>query len=790
MTQPSEPADAGSGLGGRVRTGRAALLADRTLRGRRLTRALADQMDGWFHRLGAGLDQGWALAATGGYGRAQLFPGSDVDVVLVHPRQVSSETSADAARQLWYPMWDGGVKLSPAVHTERSLLQLAGGDLVTSTALLDIRHLAGDRSVTHQLRQAARQQWQKRPWMWLAALRRANEDRWAQAGDVSARLEPNLKDGRGGLRDVDAVRWALAMNRDDIADALDLPPDDLVLGAAALVDARAEVHRLTGRAANLLLLHDQDAVAEACAADGADALMIGLSAAARQIEWAGDRFWAEIDTLIQRSGGQRRGGARSAPLTTETVLRDGEVELTAAADLDDASLTFRVAAAAAHGGHRLARSTLLQLANGAVPAGDAWNEATRRAFLSLLGCGPGLVTAVDTLEFHGLFSRHLPEWRAIHSRPQRNAFHLYTVDRHLLQTVVEADRLVRTVSRPDLLLTAALLHDIGKGRTEDHTDLGVRLTREIAGRMGFAAADVEVLCTLVRCHLVLAETATRRDLDDPRTAEQVALQVGSVETLRLLHALTEADSRATGPTSWTPWKQRLVDCLVAATAATFRGDTVGAERAPLADGVHDLAGRAEADRAVHLQYWPGTDGDVGVVAVATPDRAGLFATIAGAFALHGVSVLSADVWTTADRLAVDQFQVLDGSEVNWPRVEQLIRRAMSGEVDLDGRIRSRLAAPRLRRRADAAAAPVTEIQIRNDASTTATMIDVRSPDAEAVLYRLAVVLRDHALDIQSAKVATLGHEIVDVFYVQRDGDQITPSDHDALRAELARALAG
>ncbi len=781
MTPPSDrPAPCS---GERIRAGRAALLGRRELRGRLLTRALADQMDGCFHRLGAALDSGWALAATGGYGRGHLYPGSDVDVVLVHPRSVATERAADVARDIWYPLWDGGLKLSPAVHHERSLLQLGGGDLITATALLDIRHLAGDRAVTRQLADAARRQWAKRPWRWLAELRQANADRWSQTGDVSARLEPNLKDGRGGLRDVDALRWALAMERDDIAAALDLPFDDLVLGAATLVDARTELHRLTGRAGNVLLLQDQDAVAEACDLGDADELMRSISAAARQIEWATERFWAEID------GHLGHGGRRHPPIHGADVrVRDGELELTPTAPLDDPSLALRVAALAAHGGTRLARSALLQLAGGAPPEdGAVWSEPTRRAFLSLLGCGPALIEAVDTLEFHGLFSRYLPEWRAVFSRPQRNAFHLYTVDRHLLQTVVEASRLVRTVSRPDLLLTAALLHDIGKGRAEDHTELGVRLTRRIAARIGFPDADVDVLVTLVRCHLVLAETATRRDLDDPRTAEFLAEQVGSLETLRLLHALTEADSRATGPTSWTAWKERLVDQLVERTAATFRGERPAPERAPLAAFVEDLARQATETGELHLHAQPGADG-VGVVAVASTDRAGLFASIAAAFAISGVDVLSADVWTTPDGLAVDQFQVLDADQVNWTRVEQLLRRAVAGEVDLHQRIAQRLAAPRLRRRPDAAAAPVTEIEIRNDASSTSTVVDVRSPDADAVLYRLARVLRDHDLDIHAAKVATLGHEVVDVFYVRHHGGQLGSTAHAGLRQELAAAL--
>ncbi len=230
------------------------------------------------------------------------------------------------------------------------------------------------------------------------------------------------------------------------------------------------------------------------------------------------------------------------------------------------------------------------------------------------------------------------------------------------------------------------------------------------------------------------------------------------------------------------------------TRASFRGESIVAERTPLAAFVGELAERAASNGTLQLGYQPAAQlgTDVDVVAVASGDRAGLFATIAAAFALHNVPVVGADVWTTPDGLAVDQFQVLDASLVPWPKLEQTLRRAVAGEIDLDDAVHQRLSArSRHRRRPAAAAPPVTEVAIRNDASSTATLVDVRSPDDDAVLYRLAAVLRDRGLDVQAAKVATLGHEVVDVFYVRTaSGEQLADDRHGPLRAALIAALGG
>ncbi|HSB86006.1 MAG TPA: HD domain-containing protein, partial [Ilumatobacteraceae bacterium] len=376
----------------------------------------------------------------------------------------------------------------------------------------------------------------------------------------------------------------------------------------------------------------------------------------------------------------------------------------------------------------------------------------------------------------------LPEWRVVRCRPQRNAFHVFTVDRHLLQTVVEANALVRTVARPDMLLLGALLHDIGKGHPGDHTDVGTRLVIDIAARMGFEPADADTLRCLVECHLLLPETATRRDLEDPRTAQIVADRVGSIERLELLRALVEADSRATGPTAWNAWKAGLIDELVRVTAAVLSG------QAPAAAVKHDtkqfasLIRRSRQEAAPCLEHSTGDGFDT--VTVASPDHRGLFAEIAGALALNAVEVVSADVWTSPDGIAVDRFRVRCSSDPDWERVEQDLRGAVQQTIDVVGGLEQRMRQATRVRRPTAAAPAQLEVLMSNESSTEMTVIDVRAPDAVGVLYRLAAALRDLDLDIRSAKVATLGHEVVDVFYV----DRLAEDRHDAVRNALMAAL--
>ena len=772
---------------------RSALVADEALAGRGLARRLSQHTDSWFESLAGELPAEWAVIATGGYARGVLAPGSDIDVVLLHPPKAKESLVKEMAEALWYPLWDAGLKLSPAVHSVKSLLQLAGDDLDTATSVLTVRPLAGDPHVAAEVQRAALEQWRRRPFVWLQRLLENGHQRWKRFGDVASLLEPDLKDGRGGLRDHDMIRWALRVDRSDVAAALEAPIEDLAGPADLLLAVRCELHRTTGRATNMLLLQDQDRVAAAMGYADADALMLQVAGSAHAIEWAADRFWRRIERLI-RTGGRATSGTRvSATLAPGIVVIDEEAGVADGADLDSPSFVFRFAAAAAHAGLPLDGRSLRMLASRGVAPGEAWTENTLRAFVSLLGAGRAVVPTVEALERYDLFSRYLPEWRAVRSLPQRNAFHTFTVDHHLLETVANASAFVRDVGRPDLLLLGALMHDLGKGHPGDHTDAGVRLIDDVAARMGLPDDDREVVRSMVALHLLLPETATRRDLSDPRTAQVVAEAVGDLGTLQLLRALTEADSKATGPAAWSAWKQSLLDELVTAAAGVLRGQESMSRTAPGARHLERLAALvSDVPGAVHTEH---EDlGDVEVLRTASRDRTGLFATIAGVLALHGLDVVNAAAATSADEVAVDEFRISKSAGVtpNWQRIENDLRGAVSGDVDIASRLEQRLRSAS-RRRPQAAASPRFEVLVSNEASESTTVIEVRAPDAPAVLYRLSHALTGMGLDVRAAMVATLGHEVVDVFYVKTskspDG-RIAEGDFEQVRADLKSALAG
>lgn len=770
-----------------IRRVRARMIGDAELSGRSLARRLSQQVDSWFESLAGDLPSSWALLATGGYARGVLCPGSDVDVVLVHPHKATEAQVREVAERLWYPMWDAGIKLSPSAHSTKSLLALAADDLETATSILRVRCLAGDPETAGRVDRDAIAQWRRTPSKWLQRMSEEGRDRWAKFGDAASLLEPDLKDSRGGLRDHDMLRWALALDRAEVAAALETPLDDLAGPAEVLLAARCELHRATGRLSNVLLLQEQDRVAEAMGYADADALMLDISTAAHFIEWATERFWRRVERGLRRGG---RSSSRQLPdHVVGVAIVDDEAQVTREAEVDEQSFVFRMAAAAAHAGVPIGARSLRMLASRGGEPGETWSERTLRAFVSLLGSGPSLVPAAEALERYDLFSRYLPEWRAVRSRPQRNAFHLYTVDRHLLQTVANAAALVRTVSRPDLLLVGALLHDIGKGYPGDHTEAGVELVGSIGPRMGFDPPDVAVLRSMVEHHLLLAETATRRDLSDPKTAENVAAAVGDAQRLELLVALTIADSRATGPSAWSSWKATLIDELVAAVSQVLRGESPSAPSWGDDARFARLLGLVRGSGGVHIEHEP--DGEFELIRIASRDRRGLFSLIAGTLAVHGLDVVGADAFTAADGTAVDEFRILRvrGGAPNWSRVEHDLRGVLDGALDIDARIEQRIRSQARSRRAMAAAAPMLEVLVTNAASEATTMIDVRAPDGPAVLYRLSHALTVAGCDIRSAKVVTLGHEVVDVFYVQRSEAQLPESRHHELRAVVAAALA-
>ncbi|MCU1373273.1 MAG: glnD, partial [Actinomycetia bacterium] len=458
------------------------------------------------------------------------------------------------------------------------------------------------------------------------------------------------------------------------------------------------------------------------------------------------------------------------------VLRDLEIHVYPSADFDDRSLVLRAGAVAAAHKLPIDRESLDLLAVRAPALDGTWPDAARQALVDLLATGQAAIPVLETLDQRRLLERVLPEWTPVRSKPQRNALHRFTVDRHLCEAAANAAGFTSTVARPDLLLVGTWLHDIGKGYPGDHTDVGIELVRTIGTRMGFPPDDVESLVAMVRHHLLLPDVATRRDLADPDVIQGVAAAAGSLQTLELLAALTEADSLATGPSAWGPWKAELVQELVRRAAHVLRGG----EPEDFDDGFpgEDVRALMAQGRTVVRIAGP-------LLTVVASDRPGLFSRVAGTLALKGLTVLGAEAGGS-NGMAASQFRIESGgTEVAWEEVVADVRKAVDGRLAIEARLAQRA---RTGRRTPAAMRLVAEPSVRvdNTASGTSTVVEVRAPDRVGVLYRITRAFADLDLDIRSAKAATLGHEVVDSFYVRTtSGSKIEDRDHVR---ELERAI--
>ena len=716
------------------------------LRRAELRAALSDLADEWLtDQLGAEADV--ALVAVGGYGRRELAPGSDLDVVLLHRGRADIKELAD---RIWYPLWDSGVKLDHSVRTVDEAVGVARTDLKAMLGMVEARHVAGDPELTTALRSQVLESWRRDARKRLPDVLAAVTERAEKYGELAFLLEPDLKESRGGLRDVHAMA---AVAASWIADA----PAAEVRGAAArLMDVRGELHRCSSRSGDRLVLQEHGAVAKALDYNDADALMRDVYDAARTVAFATDEMWRRVEGALRPPRRWRQRQPTRRPLADGVVEQDGEVVLARDADpAHDPVLVLRAAAAAAQAALPLSRHTLDRLAEHSAPMPEPWPAAARDALLALLGSGPDLVPVWEALDQVGVVVRLLPEWAAVRCHPQRNAIHRFTVDRHLVEAAVEAAALTRRVRRPDLLLLGALFHDIGKGFPGDHTDAGVAVLPTIGARLGLPAADVDLLVTLVRQHLLLPDTATRRDLDDPATVRLVADAVGDRTTLELLHALTIADARATGPAAWGEWKARLVDDLVARATAVLAGAP------PPADGLLDET-QLDLARAGVLDVQ--VTGDR--VTVVAPDRPGLLWRWAGVLALHRLQIRSATA-TSVDRMAVTVFDVSPrfGSMPDWSAVRADVRRMYDDASSLAASLAER---DRAYARASALEPAPPRVIWADDASESSTVVEVRAHDSVGLLYRLTAALAEAGLDVQSARMSTLGAEVVDAFYVVGD----------------------
>lgn len=801
-----------SGPGGYA-AARLRLLNEKARSGPPRRSALAALTDEWLAGLfaaGAPGARGVSLVAVGGYGRAELSPRSDLDLLLLHDGS-DPGTVSKLADRLWYPVWDLGIALDHSVRTPAEARKTAGEDLKVQLGLLDARHIAGDLGLTTALRTTVLADWRNQAPKRLPALRELCEERAARQGELQYLLEPDLKEAHGGLRDATALR---AVAASWLADA---PREGLAEARGRLLDVRDALHLATGRATDRLALQEQDQVAAELGLLDADALLRQVYEAARVIAYAGDVTWREVGRVLRSrsvrprlrailGGGRALGGGKPAPerspLAEGVVEQDGEVVLARAARPDrDPVLPLRAAAAAAQAGLPLNLHAVRRMAAGARALPSPWPAEARQQLITLLGSGRPTVDVWEALEAEGLISLLLPDWDRVRCRPQRNAVHLWTVDRHLIETAVRASAFTRRVSRPDLLLVAALLHDIGKGWPGDHSVAGEVIARDVAARIGFDAGDVTVVATLVRHHLLLVETATRRDLDDPATVRSVAEAVGSPGTLELLHALTEADALATGAAAWSSWRASLVADLVKRVAAVLAGQappdpeeaapTAQHERLALeaaATGAPVLSLRAQTEPPAE----PSDDPEpLGVeLLIAVPDQAGVLPAVAGVLAMHRLTV------RTAELRSLDLPDGVDGSVLllDWrvaaeygslPQAARLradLVRALDGSLDISGRLAERDAAYPRRR---GVVAPPPRVTVAPAASRHATVIEVRAQDAPGLLFRIGRALEDAGVNVRSAHAGTLGANAVDAFYVT-SGEGLPLPDEEAV--SVARKL--
>ncbi|MGI8752769.1 MAG: [protein-PII] uridylyltransferase [Acidimicrobiales bacterium] len=772
------------------------LVADRSLTGTAWCVRFAEACDDWlgqlFNEVTAGDGEDLALLAVGGYGVGELAPGSDLDLLLVHDRKGRSTNVAQVADGLWYPIWDEGVPLDHSVRNRKEVRAAVDSDLKVALGLLTARPVAGDRDLAAKVIASALDQWRRRVGSWLPQVADLARQRHHTHGDVAFTLEPDLKEGRGGIRDLRLLDAAAVVSPVLTGVALDPSLRD---AAGVLAAARVELQRASGRAGNILLLQDQDVVAAALGKIDADALMADVADAARSLAWASDDGWRRVGSWLR--GPRGRGGSGDKPLEPGLVRRDDEVALTTDADpAADPSLALRVAAASAELDLPVARTSLDRLAASTPEALGPWPPDLLRAFIRLLGAGRPTIGAIEALDQLGVWGRLLPEWDPVRNRPQRNAYHRFTVDRHLLETVANASTLVRTVARPDLLLVGALLHDIGKGRGGDHTEIGIKVVGDMAPRMGFGPGDTATLEAMVRLHLVLSEVATRRDIDDPVTVSSVAEAVGDARTLELLAALTEADSLATGPSAWGPWKAGLVGRLVERVGLALAGTPHTPEPVTLSDDEQRRVAAGVLDLVA-----AGNE-----VLIVAPDRTGLLATVAGVLALRAVAVRSA-VTRSGDAgggpeagdcvsdagmaMAVLHLVVTPALDVmpDWDRVRSELTAALAGRLALDERLAERERAYAGRRRVLRAEPVRVRITVDNDAASDRTLVEVRAPDRGPVLYRVAKALTGTGATIDAALVNTLGAEVVDVFYLTgSSGDKLAMSAE--MQTTIEAAVAG
>jgi [protein-PII] uridylyltransferase len=824
-----------------------------------------------------GAPQGVALAAVGSFGRGAVALRSDADVVLIVDSDMAESRAADLADALLYPLWDAGLQVGHQILSAASAVTLARTDLPTATALLDLRLLAGDEGLLRTLSAAASEGLftESDLGAFLDRLEAEAAARHGRFGGSVYLLEPDVKSGAGGMRDLDAARWA-ARARYRVGDAqgdsrqgvwgelvqlgvlVAREADELAAAEGFLWRLRNRLHAAALRKSDRLGFEQQEALGVAMGygddrAQAAERLMQAFYLDARTVTRARASLFNRL-----RPARRRERPARSVDAGGGVLLFDGHVTIGDTAQLqEDPALALRAFAECVR-----RAVPILPFAREAITLAahdEAWCARLRASaeaaaiFVELVCFVPETSAArgsvVGELDDTGLLLAMVPEFLPVTGRVHHDVYHVYTVDVHsvaaldrlrqlargeLAADLPLASRLAAEIARPRPLYLATLLHDIGKGVSRasarrDHAKTGADICEGILTRLGFAVDDIEEARELVRGHLFMYETATRRDLQDKATIEEFCTRVRGRERLRNLYLLTIADVSTTSPGALTSWKSRMLEELYFAAEAHLAGRGVDAdagrrarslesvraawrgspafleglmaalpERYFLASEPDSIVLQARAveergGRAAHVARVPSRHPAAAALCIVADDRPGLLASVAAVITANWLEILSAEVFSHpigAEREAHDLFWVRDrdggteGVDRAMPRLARDLEEVCSGGVGAAELLRARLGSSPWRERA--APAVPTEILFDNRSSARHTIVEVSARDRPGLLHDLAQALYDLGVSITLSKINTEGARVADVFYVrEQDGSKIAPGRR---QREICEAL--
>ena len=708
-----------------------------------------------------------SLTAVGGYGRGELSPASDLDLLILHNGSEKPQVISDFVNAFLYPLWDQGWAIDHAVRTRSETREIANEDVRVALGLLDLRHIAGDSELSNQVASDALENWRKGREKFLSKLRKSIHERENRSGELAFLLEPDLKEARGGLRDINALRAI------EMSGVVPVSLARVAESEALLSNVRDALHGENLKARDQLLLTEQDRVASKMNYVNADALMLEVAKAARAVDYLMDSTWHRIDSNDGQSWLRRR---KNQKIDQGLVIQNSEVTIEDGYDIsNDSAIGLRAAAAAAQRGLPLSIDACVLLSEKFTSLPNPWPKPVLNDLISLIGAGRSMIRVFEALDQDGLIEKWIPEWSHVRFLPQRNVLHRHTVDRHMLETAVHAAALTRTVTRPDLLLVSALFHDIGKGFPDkDHSEYGEVLIKPLAKRLGFEEKDCETIALLVREHLLLSAVATRRDLEDPATLSFVIEKIKDPESLQLLHALSISDGEATGKSAWSDWKAELVSTLVAKCLAAMAGikPVSQPDLIPTGEIIEDISikfiGNQESTENIEIE-------------IMAKDQTGLLSAVAGLMTISRFNVRSAKTRTT-NEIAVMRWIVELDANAHLPTAEKLteqLKKALTGELDLGRKIEERIANYR---KYPGIPTPAPLVFAANDLATNATIIEVRMHDRPGILFNVTRAISRFGVDIKSAIVSTLGAEAFDTLYV-------TDLEGQPLTGERAQLLA-